>query len=131
MVGIDTEKVLATSSLGSPESTAESTLNLRSFEYGFMPVASLKFCKLVSRLKREGHRPPRWLVSYVNRSERRTMATDHRRADAEMVQAVLLDDPDFIREMVERVLQEILGSGDDRARRSGSLRAEREAHGAP
>jgi hypothetical protein len=36
MVGIDTEKVLATSSLGLPESTAESTLNLRSFEYGFM-----------------------------------------------------------------------------------------------
>ena len=37
MVGIDTEKVLATSFLGSPESTAASTLNLRSFEYGFMP----------------------------------------------------------------------------------------------
>src|SRR5215204_5115708 len=37
MVGIDTEKVLATSSLGLPASTAASTLNLRSFEYGFMP----------------------------------------------------------------------------------------------
>src|SRR5918999_1260816 len=37
MVGIDTEKVLATCSLGVPASTAESTLNLRSFEYGFMP----------------------------------------------------------------------------------------------
>src|ERR671912_2536408 len=37
MVGIETEKVLATSSLGLPASTAESTLNLRSFEYGFMP----------------------------------------------------------------------------------------------
>jgi hypothetical protein len=37
MVGIDTEKVLATSSLGIPESTAASTLNLRSFEYGFIP----------------------------------------------------------------------------------------------
>ena len=37
MVGIDTEKVFATCSLGSPESTAASTLNLRSFEYGFMP----------------------------------------------------------------------------------------------
>ncbi len=37
MVGIDTEKVFATCSLGVPESTAESTLNLRSFEYGFMP----------------------------------------------------------------------------------------------
>src|SRR5215212_5782616 len=37
MVGIDTEKVLATSCLGSPESTAARTLNLRSFEYGLMP----------------------------------------------------------------------------------------------
>src|ERR671912_434874 len=37
MVGIDTEKVLTTSCLGLPESTAASTLNLRSFEYGFMP----------------------------------------------------------------------------------------------
>src|SRR5829696_6454459 len=36
MVGIDTEKVFATSSLAVPASTAESTLNLRSFEYGFM-----------------------------------------------------------------------------------------------
>src|SRR5215204_3194156 len=36
MVGIDTEKVFATCSLGVPASTAESTLNLRSFEYGFM-----------------------------------------------------------------------------------------------
>jgi hypothetical protein len=37
MVGIDTEKVFATSSLGLPASTAASTLDLRSFEYGFMP----------------------------------------------------------------------------------------------
>ena len=37
MVGIDTEKVFAaSSSLGIPASTAESTLNLRSFEYGFI-----------------------------------------------------------------------------------------------
>jgi hypothetical protein len=36
MVGTDTEKVFATSSLGLPASTAASTLNLRSFEYGFM-----------------------------------------------------------------------------------------------
>jgi hypothetical protein len=28
---------LATSSLGTPRSTAASTLNLRSFEYGFIP----------------------------------------------------------------------------------------------
>src|SRR5215213_10227351 len=39
MVGIETEKVLATSSLGVPASTVESTLNLRSFEYGFIPGA--------------------------------------------------------------------------------------------
>ena len=37
MVGIDTEKVFATSSLGLPASTAASTLNLRSFEYDFIP----------------------------------------------------------------------------------------------
>ena len=36
MVGIDTEKVFATSYLGTPRATAASTLNLRSFEYGFM-----------------------------------------------------------------------------------------------
>jgi len=36
MVGIDTEKVIATSSLGLPASTAASTLTLRAFEYGFM-----------------------------------------------------------------------------------------------
>src|SRR5918995_4850161 len=37
MVGTDTEKVVATSCLGVPASTAERTLNLRSFEYGFIP----------------------------------------------------------------------------------------------
>src|SRR5215213_9132360 len=37
MVGVDTEKVFATSSLGTPRPTAASTLNLRSFEYGFIP----------------------------------------------------------------------------------------------
>jgi len=37
MVGTETEKVFASSSLGLPASTAASTLNLRSFEYGFMP----------------------------------------------------------------------------------------------
>ncbi len=36
IVGIDTEKVFAISSLGLPASTAASTLNLRSFEYGFI-----------------------------------------------------------------------------------------------
>jgi putative transposase len=37
-----------------------------------------------------------------------TMATDHRRAEAELVQEVLLDDPDFLREIVERVVQQVL-----------------------
>ncbi len=37
MVGTDTEKVLATFSLGFPSSTAASTRSLRSLEYGFMP----------------------------------------------------------------------------------------------
>jgi hypothetical protein len=37
MVGIETEKVLATYSLGSPASTAARSLNLGSFEYGFIP----------------------------------------------------------------------------------------------
>jgi hypothetical protein len=37
MVGTETEKVFAASSLGTPPSTAASTLSLRSFEYGFIP----------------------------------------------------------------------------------------------
>jgi putative transposase len=36
------------------------------------------------------------------------MTTDHRRVDAELVQEVLLDDPGFVREIVERVVQQIL-----------------------
>jgi putative transposase len=36
------------------------------------------------------------------------MAKDHRRVDAQMAQEVLLDDSDFLREIVERVLQELL-----------------------
>jgi putative transposase len=36
------------------------------------------------------------------------MTTDHRRPDAQMVQEVLLDDAGFLREIVERVLQEVL-----------------------
>ena len=36
------------------------------------------------------------------------MTTDHRRPDARMAQEVLLDDPAFLREIVERVLQEVL-----------------------
>ena len=36
------------------------------------------------------------------------MANDHRRLDAQSVQGVLLDDPGFLREIVQRVLQEVL-----------------------
>src|SRR5215208_5972026 len=37
-----------------------------------------------------------------------TMTTDHRRLDALTAQGILLDDADFLREIVERVLQEVL-----------------------
>ena len=36
------------------------------------------------------------------------MTKDHRRVDAELVQEVLLDEPGFLREIVERVVQQIL-----------------------
>jgi transposase-like protein len=36
------------------------------------------------------------------------MAKDHRRLDAELVQEVLLDDPSFLREIVKRMVQQIL-----------------------
>jgi transposase-like protein len=36
------------------------------------------------------------------------MAKDHRRVDAELVQEVLLDDPAFLRELVERAVQQVL-----------------------
>jgi len=37
-----------------------------------------------------------------------TMANDYRRVDAQMVQEVLLDDPGFLREVVQRAVQQIL-----------------------
>jgi transposase-like protein len=36
------------------------------------------------------------------------MAKDHRRVDVQMAQEVLLDDPGFLRELVERVVQQVL-----------------------
>ena len=36
------------------------------------------------------------------------MAKDHRRVDAQMAQEILLDDPDFLREIVEKVVQQLL-----------------------
>jgi hypothetical protein len=40
MVGSETPKTCATSFRSMPRSTAASTFNLRSFEYGFMPKVS-------------------------------------------------------------------------------------------
>src|SRR5215212_6806879 len=37
-----------------------------------------------------------------------TMAKDHRRVDVRMAQEVLLDDPGFLHEIVERVVQQVL-----------------------
>src|SRR5215210_5206738 len=37
-----------------------------------------------------------------------TMTKDHRRLDAQMTQGILLDDPNFLHKIVERVLQELL-----------------------
>jgi putative transposase len=36
------------------------------------------------------------------------MTTDHRKVSAQIAQGILLEDPDFLREIVERVLQEML-----------------------
>jgi transposase-like protein len=36
------------------------------------------------------------------------MARDHPRVDAQMVQEVMLDDPGFLREIVQRVVQQVL-----------------------
>jgi transposase-like protein len=36
------------------------------------------------------------------------MAKDHRRTGAELVQGVMLDDPNFLHEIVERVVQHLL-----------------------
>ena len=36
------------------------------------------------------------------------MTNDHRRVNMQMAQEVLVDEPDFLREIVERVLQEVL-----------------------
>ena len=53
------------------------------------------------------------------------MATDHRRVDAQLVQGVLLDDPGFLKEIVERVVQAILEA--EMAAHVGAERYERVA----
>jgi hypothetical protein len=45
------------------------------------------------------------------------MAKDHRRLAEEVAQRILLDDPSFLKEIVERVLQELLEAENERARR--------------
>src|SRR5215218_1130567 len=84
MVGIDTEKVLATSSLGVPESTAASTLNLRSFEYGFIPGGYHTWidtygcrCKSTERTRRVGDGLS-WCTRLASRCH--TLLTDPDRA---------------------------------------------------
>jgi transposase-like protein len=42
------------------------------------------------------------------RKKKRKMAEDHRKLAEEVSQGVLLDDPGFLEEIVERVLQELL-----------------------
>src|SRR5215211_922630 len=37
-----------------------------------------------------------------------TMATDHRRVDAQLAQEILLDDPAFLRKIAKRMVQQIL-----------------------
>jgi hypothetical protein len=58
MEGTDTEKVFATSFRGTPRSTAASTRDLRSIEYGFMPGVSLRINGHASRCQKGGRRWP-------------------------------------------------------------------------
>jgi transposase-like protein len=58
------------------------------------------------------------------------MAQDHRRPVEEVVQGVLLDDPGFLKEIVERVLQQLLEAEmTEHIRRP--LRASRGTHRPP
>jgi transposase-like protein len=56
-----------------------------------------------------------------------TMAKDHRRLDAESVQEVLLDDPGFLREIPERVVQQVLEAEMTEHIGAAPYRANREA----
>jgi len=62
------------------------------------------------------------------------MAEDHRRPVEEIAQGVLLDDPGFLKEIVERVLQELLEAemtehvGAAPYERSGSRKGHRNGH---
>jgi hypothetical protein len=55
------------------------------------------------------------------------MAKDHRGLDAELVQEVLLDDPGFLREIPERVVQQVLEAEGTEHIGAAPYRANREA----
>ena len=57
------------------------------------------------------------------------MTTDHRRVDAQLAQEVLLDDPGFFREIVERVAQQILET--EMTEHTGAARYEKVAETSP
>ena len=59
------------------------------------------------------------------------MTTDHRRADTRMAQEALLDDPSFLKEILQRVIQELLEAEMTEHIGAGPLRARREAHRPP
>ena len=53
--------------------------------------------------------------THYRKKERKKMVQDHRRAAEEIVQELLVEDPAFLREIVERGPTD-LGGADDRAR---------------
>ncbi len=57
------------------------------------------------------------------------MTTDHRRVDVQMAQVVLLDDPGFLHEIVERVVQQILET--EMTEHTGAARYEKVAGPSP
>jgi transposase-like protein len=59
------------------------------------------------------------------------MTTDHRRADTRMAQEALLDEPSFLKEVLERVLQELLEAEMTQHIGAATLRACREPHRPP
>jgi hypothetical protein len=59
------------------------------------------------------------------------MAKDHRKVSAEIAQEILLEDPNFLREIVERVLQEMLEVEMTEHVGAAPLRAQRHPHRPP
>ncbi len=71
-------------------------------------------------LGKSGHLPPRWSVFEACHEEEEKMAEEHRRLDEELVQGVLLDDPDFLREILKRVAPRAVGGTDNLTHKGGS-----------